>query len=756
MADMADLQDRSKRIFSNLLREGGRAPERRAAAGRRSLGVAAVAAETGEPLRRFSAFDPEQAAAATQLALGLSVLAAAPPTQAEGLDAALTQAEEEAQVEDPELVHHALSMFVTHSKEGRRLVKPRTAAAEPRKLAPSTVAPPPSDRRGATAAETAEAEAAGATGDEHRLDFWREDVLANEHHEHWHEVYPFAGLFPSDWTQWAAQADRQGLRELLERLDPPPPDWASFVTTAPPEQIRDAFLSRAQTLINRGQGLWRQYLNSLSARAFGTLFHLNDRHGELFFYMHQQMLARYDAERLAHGLSRVLPLSDFNAEIPEGYDPGPALKEFDGFSERQPGQTLADDAADSIITNLGALGTAVDGRAFQGTNGNVAITRTNIGDNTEGTVGRLRPQMRSDVYPGIHNFGHNFISNLSEPNGDGDRVGVMASTRTAIRDPAFWRWHKAIDDVSFAWQETQDPYRFANDAPPAVMRPSLGGAATPWASPDIILCRTAGLPGNEAPDFLESGGPSLGEKAFGGDAWDQDFTDAEVTLDGGTFHTTAELTTELKQRELVIDPPPGQPGEPWRGTIDYLTHEPFCYFLRVENPSDRDVNVTVRIFIAPEEPMGDPTRERQGWIEMDKFIHPVPAGKRVVIFRPDELSSVIKKPADKDPANLPEPQPGGEDGGSYCECGWPYTLLLPRGTEEGMPFRLLVLLTDASIDQVPKPGHCGSMSYCGAVDRYPDTRDMGYPFSRPFDPSIEETFRSLKNAAGRRFKIRRA
>jgi hypothetical protein len=168
------------------------------------------------------------------------------------------------------------------------------------------------------------------------------------------------------------------------------------------------------------------------------------------------------------------------------------------------------------------------------------------------------------------------------------------------------------------------------------------------------------------------------------------------------------------------------------------------------------VDVTVRLFLAPETTPGEAADERRWWVELDKFIHPVPADRRIVVFRPDELSSIIKKPADKDPANLPEPQPGGDDdGGSYCQCGWPYTLLLPQGTSAGMPFRLLVLLTDAAQDQVPQPGHCGSMSYCGAADRYPDVRDMGYPFSRPFQAPIADTFLTLGNAAGRRLTIRR-
>ena len=37
-----------------------------------------------------------------------------------------------------------------------------------------------------------------------------------------------------------------------------------------------------------------------------------------------------------------------------------------------------------------------------------------------------------------------------------------------------------------------------------------------------------------------------------------------------------------------------------------------------------------------------------------------------------------------------------------------------------MPSRLLVMFTDAAIDNVTQHGECGSMSFCGARDRYPD------------------------------------
>jgi hypothetical protein len=358
---------------------------------------------------------------------------------------------------------------------------------------------------------------------------------------------------------------------------------------------------------------------------------------------------------------------------------------------------------------------------FSGVDGPVPIDRTNIGENVEGCEARLRPGVRGETYPGTHNFGHGFISDLSEENERGERVGVMATTRTAIRDPVFWRWHKYVDDLNFAWQETQPAQRVADfeaDAPPVRVR-------------DVVLCRTADLPSDDPDDFVEAG-------------------DNVELRDGTVVATTDELRTEVRQRELLIEPPEGDPRPAQRFEIDYLAHEEFCYLVRVESLADRDVDVTVRIFVAPDETAQD----RRTWIEMDKFIHAVPAGQRIVILRPDVLASVVKKPADVDPAHPVEPRPGeDDDGGSYCECGWPYTLLLPRGTAAGMAFRLLVLLTDAAADRVAQAGHCGSMSYCGAVDRYPDVRDMGYPFARPFAQPVEDTFAALENAAVREFTI---
>jgi hypothetical protein len=42
-----------------------------------------------------------------------------------------------------------------------------------------------------------------------------------------------------------------------------------------------------------------------------------DRRGELFYYMHQQMLARYDAERISNGLGSVIAFSQWDKPVKE-------------------------------------------------------------------------------------------------------------------------------------------------------------------------------------------------------------------------------------------------------------------------------------------------------------------------------------------------------------------------------------------------------------------------------------------------------
>ena len=191
----------------------------------------------------------------------------------------------------------------------------------------------------------------------------------------------------------------------------------------------------------------------------------------------------------------------------------------------------------------------------------------------------------------------------------------------------------------------------------------------------------------------------------------------------------------------------------------------FFYFLRVENKLNQVQDVTVRIFLVPIGPYKgtELSEDRRKWIEMDKFRYTLQPLQRAVIFQRADASSVIRKPAVKadqlGPIELMPTQDiedPGESSDPNCDCGWPYNLLLPRGTQAGMGFRLLVMLTDWTVDQVKNDTTCGSMSYCGAKDRYPDSRPMGYPFDRPFTAgqSIAQTLAGHSNMATKDIIIR--
>src|SRR5687768_14275658 len=128
----------------------------------------------------------DDAVAAATLSFRLAALAASGESVEEGLSAALDDADQQSQKARPEEVQIGLALFVTHNHEGRRLAKPRTVAA-----APGLFTPPRA--RG-------KAPAVSIGGPSPGLDYWREDVLANEHHQHWHEVYPFTGLPPRSFS----------------------------------------------------------------------------------------------------------------------------------------------------------------------------------------------------------------------------------------------------------------------------------------------------------------------------------------------------------------------------------------------------------------------------------------------------------------------------------------------------------------------------------------------------------------------------
>lgn len=612
--------------------------QREDVAGRRR-GIAA------EPPRWFSEFDPEDVLRSSELASSFVALVEERQDE-EGLEAVLGAARDAAGRDGPDLAKHALAQFIVHNLQGRKLPLPRMLERRP-ELAPG---PPAAGRP-----------LRGLAGDpESALNWFREDVFYNEHHEHWHIVYPSGGFN------------------------------------------------------NR----------------------LKDRQGELFLYMHEQMLARYNTERLAAGLGPVQPLDVYSSPVPESYDFTPR---FPGlrtrYAPRGPNRTLQpyNGVPVSQLENWrDRVRQAVQsGRFDRATGGPRPVEADSLGGTVEASIGSVAGP--DDYYGSLHNMGHMSIASAMGPG----LFGVMSSTSTAVMDPVFYRWHRHIDDFSFQFQESQPPNDFS-DAPDVLIRSALGGG--PANSPDIILCRADKVPGYED-DAVDKA--AWGQAQFGGGNWDEDFLDGQST--------TSELLTRFNSADLT----PEQGGQ--QVSITYLDQDEFVYFIRVQNRNASPQTVTVRIWLAAKEKVED----RRMWIEMDAFEVTLPAGARHVIYRPSKLSSVIKKSDGaglKPPSLVSDPFDPSVSGTDYCDCGWPYNLLLPKGTEQGMSFRLMVMFTANDIDMQGTTHECGSVSLCGSrAERFPDLRAMGYPFCRRFPAAgraIEETIAARDNMAARDFTIK--
>ena len=397
------------------------------------------------------------------------------------------------------------------------------------------------------------------------------------------------------------------------------------------------------------------------------------RRGERHWHWVQQLLARYDTDRLSFGMHRVAPLQDLTAPINEGYDAGLA-----GYAPRPGGVGLTGlsgyDLTEHAMRRDRLCAGASSGQLWLDDTPVLLETLEELAHTLESTPASLDGEAwKNPLGPhgSYHHLGEVLLACARAPRDTSGLPGVVGDPATAARDPLFYRWMRHVDEILDTWRSVHLPPHDLSDAPPVTLRKWIGEGPYPaHQSPDFLLCFLKDLPGGDAPDF---DGQRWGEETFGGAHWDE----PPPTF----FVSTHTLRTYLAKRPVRL--PDG--SEP---LVNRLEHEPFAYFLRLENPLPREQTVTVRIHLVADAFAED----RRMWMEMDRFVCTLRPSAREVIYRPSRLASVVH------------------------ENGWPANLLLPRGRREGMLFRFQVLVTDAAVD---------------GADGETDAREAGYPFNRP-------------------------
>ncbi|EDW92261.1 phenoloxidase 3 [Drosophila yakuba] len=415
-----------------------------------------------------------------------------------------------------------------------------------------------------------------------------------------------------------------------------------------------------------------------------------DRRGELFYYMHQQIVARYNAERLSNHMARVQPFNNLDEPIAEGYFPKmDSMVASRAYPPRFDNTRLSDVDRPNNQLRVGIddmkrwrerIYEAIhQGYVFDDNNEKIALDDVKGIDILGNIIEASALTPNSTLYGDLHNKGHMLIAYSHDPiNKHLEYAGVMGDSSTAMRDPIFYKWHAFIDNIFQEHKRQLTPYEKKDLSFPDVRVQSIevesqgkiNRLTTFWQESDVDMSR--GL------DFVPRG------------------------------HVLARFT--------------------------HLQHHPFSYTIKVENSSEATQYGYVRIFIAPKmDDRNNPMpleEQRLMMVEMDKFVVTMPPGSQTITRNSTESSVTI--PFERTFRNLDQLE---ELENFMCGCGWPQHMLIPKGRAEGLSFELFVMVSNYEDDKVEqKAADCAcsiAASYCGLRDRlYPDRKSMGYPFDR--------------------------
>ncbi|GIY12159.1 hemocyanin D chain [Caerostris extrusa] len=422
---------------------------------------------------------------------------------------------------------------------------------------------------------------------------------------------------------------------------------------------------------------------------------VKDRKGELFYYMHQQMCARYDCDRLSVGLQRMLPFQNFDDKL-EGYSAHlTSLVSGLNYASRPAGMALRDvrevDVQDMERWRERILSAIHTGQVIDSHGQEVALDSERGLDILGALIESSHESLNKGYYGTLHNWGHVMVAKIHDHDGRfKENPGVMDDTSTALRDPIFYRYHRWMDNI-FQEYKRRLPSYTPNDL-------SFPGIRV------VNVTVNAKVP-NLVHTFSK---------------------DSLLELSNGI---------NLKNKIQV--------------KYQHLDHEPFSYSIAVNNTTGKDKKTTVRIFLAPKyDELGNRLvleDQRRLYIELDKFTVDLHPGKNTINRRSVDSSVTLSHVPTFE--ELEKGEGLSDTNTEYCSCGWPEHMLVPRGKPRGMVFHLFVMLTDYEQDKVadaPATVVCSdAVSYCGAKDqKYPDRRAMGYPFDRPIKARTPSQFQT--------------
>merc|ERR1712212_734472 len=415
-----------------------------------------------------------------------------------------------------------------------------------------------------------------------------------------------------------------------------------------------------------------------------------DRKGELFFWAHHQLTARFDAERLSNWLDVVDELH-WDQPIIEGFAPHTSYK-YGGEFPPRPDNAHFDDVdgvarvRDMLIIESRIRDAIAHGYIVDKEGNTISIMNDHgidiLGDIIESSM--YSPNVQ--YYGALHNLAHIMLGRQGDPHGKFNMPpGVMEHFETATRDPSFFRLHRYMDNIFKEHKDTLPPY-------------------------------------------------TQEQLTFQGVAIDNLVVDGRLETFFEDFEFDLTNAVDHPEEEEV----------PIKAYVNRLNHRDFSYNIDVLNNNDHDVLSSFRVYLCPrhDNHMQNLTIDSGRWycIEMDKFWKTLTAGANHVVRKSGE-SSVTVPDVPSLKTIMEQTQIAMENGNTLDmheyerSCGIPNRMLLPKGKKDGLDFYLEVFVSDGSEDRngehVEGNELGGTHSHCGVHGEvYPDKRPLGYPLDR--------------------------
>lgn len=519
-----------------------------------------------------------------------------------------------------------------------------------------------------------------------------------------YEVYPYY-FFNYEVIQKAQQHKMQGFYDIKMMDD-------TYTVVIPTNYTGNLFETNVESKLS-------YFMEDIGVNTYYYYFHMdlpfwmtennfmtyNDRRGELYLFKHQQILARYYLERLSNGLG-VIPTFTWMDNIRTGYYP--ALRYYNGdvFPSRDNYYNLYTEHnyndVDIVTTYERRIRDAIDRGFFTMHDGTVIdLTKPEsielLGEFIQGTM-----DVTDKRFYGYMEYFAKMLLGTSVTTMHQHRTipSVLEHFETAMRDPVFYQLYKRI--INYYWTfKTHLPAYKTDDI-------RFKGVKIETVEVDRLVT------------FFEK--------------FDADITNV---VDIETFddtHTKTDMykfgrKTQYEGKDVIIT------ASQYR-----LNHKPFN--VRMNVMSDTVQKAVVKIFIGPKyDEFGveyTVNENRENFVELDHFVVDLVSGTNVIDRNCQEFSRYIRDHTTyldlyKDVMLATEGKIKFAYDTYEKHCGFPWRLMLPKGTKGGMLFKFFFIVVPYTTTTTTTHTIDQTMATCVSFNEYVDNRSFGFPLDRIID-----------------------